>query len=120
MLCHQTLEAYLQAYLEQISLRDETKSSLFRTIARGTAQLSPRPLPEANAYAIVRRRALAAGIDMAIGNHTFRATGITAYLKDGGTPENAAVMAHVSPRTTVRYSDLLNDVKPDEVERIFI
>jgi hypothetical protein len=33
---------------------------------------------------MVRRRALAAGIGTAIGNHTFRATGITAYLKNGG------------------------------------
>jgi hypothetical protein len=34
-----------------------------------------------------------------IGNHTFRATGITAYLKNGGTLEKAAAMAnHASPR----------------------
>ena len=50
---------------------------------------------------MVRRRALAAGIGTAIGNHTFRATGITAYLKNGGTLENAAAMAnHASTRTT--------------------
>lgn len=97
-----------------------TKEPLFPTIARGTAQLSTRPLPQANAYAMVRRRALAASFGMAIGNHTFRATGITAYQKNGGTPENAAAMAQVSPRTTFRCSDLSNDVKPDEVERISI
>ncbi len=99
---------------------NEPKSPLFRTIARGTAQLSPRPLPQANAYVMVRRRALAAGIGTAIGNHTFRATGITAYLKNGGTPENAATMAHVSPRSTIRYSDSPYEVELDEIERIFI
>ena len=36
--------------------------------------------------------------------HTFRATGITAYLEDGGTIENAqAIAAHESPRTTKLY-----------------
>ena len=50
---------------------------------------------------MVRRRASAAGIGTAIGNHTFRATGITAYLENGGTLENAAAMAkHASTRTT--------------------
>ncbi|MGF6916728.1 hypothetical protein OKW28_000901 [Paraburkholderia sp. 40] len=48
----------------------------------------------AAAFAMVRRRALAAGIGTVIGNHTFRATGITAYLKNGGTLENAAAMAN--------------------------
>ncbi|SDQ22976.1 Site-specific recombinase XerD [Paraburkholderia fungorum] len=72
MPCHHTLETYLHEYLEQTGLRDEPKSLLFRTIARGTAQLSARALPQANAYAMVRRRALAAGIATAIGNHVPR------------------------------------------------
>ncbi|MGY6164109.1 tyrosine-type recombinase/integrase [Paraburkholderia strydomiana] len=121
MPCHHTLEAYLQAYLEQTGLRDEPKSPLFRTIARGTAQLSPRPLPQANAYAMVRRRAVAAGIGTMIGNHTFRATGITAYLKNGGTLENAAAMAsHASTRTTQLYDRRCDDIDLDEVERIHV
>jgi hypothetical protein len=33
--------------------------------------------------------------------HTFRATGITAYLENGGTMENAqAIAGYESPRTT--------------------
>jgi site-specific recombinase XerD len=119
MPCHHTLEAYLHAYLEQTGLSDEPKEPLFRTVARGTAQLSPRPLPQANAYAMVRRRALAAGIGTAIGNHTFRATGITAYLKNGGTLENAAAMAnHASTRSTQLYDWRHDDISLDEVERI--
>jgi integrase len=54
-----------------------------------------------------------------IGNHTFRATGITAYLKNGGTLERAAVMAnHASTRTTQLYDRRHDDVSLDEVERI--
>ncbi|SAL52677.1 tyrosine-type recombinase/integrase [Caballeronia concitans] len=119
--CHHTLEAYLHAYLSQTGLRDEPKSPLFCTIARGTGQLSITPLPQANAYAMVRRRALAAGIVTPIGNHTFRATGITAYLKNGGTLENAAAMAnHASTRTTQLYDRRHDDISLDEVERIHL
>jgi site-specific recombinase XerD len=119
MPCHHTLEAYLHDYLEQTGLRDEPKGPLFGTIARGTGQLSTTPLPQANAYAMVRRRAVAAGIGTKIGNHTFRATGITAYLKNGGTLENAAAMAnHASTRTTQLYDRRRDDISLDEVERI--
>ncbi|MFL9935408.1 tyrosine-type recombinase/integrase [Paraburkholderia sp. RL18-103-BIB-C] len=119
MPCHHTLEAYLHAYLDQTGLCDEPKSPLFRTVARGTGQLSDTPLPQANAYAMVRRRALAAGIGTAIGNHTFRATGITAYLSNGGTLENAAAMAnHASTRTTQLYDRRRDEISLDEVERI--
>ena len=62
------------------------------------------PLPQANAYAMIGRRAAAAGIVTKLGNHSFRATGITAYLKNGGTLEKAAQMAnHASTRTTQLY-----------------
>jgi hypothetical protein len=44
-------------------------------------------LPQANAYAMIGQRATAAGIETKLGNHSFRATGITAYLKNGGTLE---------------------------------
>lgn len=83
-------------------------------------QLSTPPLPQVNAYLMVRRRA-AAGIRTAIGNHSFRATGITAYLKNGSTMEHAATMAnHASTRTTQLYDRRQDDVTLDEVERVLI
>jgi integrase len=70
---------------------------------------------------MIRRRAAGAGIDTRVGNHTFRATGITAYLKNGGTLENAAAMAnHASTRTTQLYDRRRDDMSLDEVERISI
>jgi integrase len=70
---------------------------------------------------MIRRRATAAGIKTRIGNHTFRATGITAYLKNGGTLEQAAAMAnHASTRTTQLYDRRRDELTLDEVERIFI
>jgi site-specific recombinase XerD len=70
-------------------------------------------------HAMVRRRAAAAGIATRIGNHSFRATGITTYLKNGGTLENAAAMAnHASTRTTQLYDRRRDTITLDEVERI--
>jgi integrase/recombinase XerC len=72
-----------------------------------------------NAYELVRRRAVAAGIKTKIGNHSFRATGITVFRKLGGSLENAALMAnHASTRTTQLYDRRSDDVTLDQVERI--
>ena len=119
MPCHHTLETYLHAYLERTGIDGDPKGPLFRTIGRGTGRLSRTPLPQANAYLMVQRRTVAAGIGTKIGNHSFRATGITAYLKNGGTLENAAVMAnHASTRTTQLYDRRQDEISLDEVERI--
>jgi integrase len=86
-----------------------------------TGLLTRTPLPQANAYAMIKRRVRAAGIRTRIGNHTFRATGITAYLKNGGTLEKAAMIAnHASTRTTQLYDRRNDEVSLDEVERILI
>jgi site-specific recombinase XerC len=119
MPCHHTLEAYLDAYIDGTGIGADGKGPLFRTIQRGTGRLSTTALPQANAYAMVTRRALTVGINTKIGNHTFRATGITAYLKNGGSLENAAAMAnHASTRTTQLYDRRRDDISLDEVERI--
>ncbi len=119
MPCHHSLDEYLHAYLDGTGIADDLKGPLFRTVGRGTGRLTRTPLSQANAYAMVRRRAAAAGIETKIGNHSFRATGITAYLKNGGTLEKAAAMAnHASTRTTRLYDRRQDDISLDEVERI--
>jgi hypothetical protein len=79
MPCHHNLESYLEAYLDGSGIRQDPKGALFRTVGRQTRLLTRTSLPQANAYAMIRRRAIDAGIKTRIGNHTFRATGITAY-----------------------------------------
>jgi site-specific recombinase XerD len=121
MPCHHNLEDYLKAYIESAGIREDAKGNLFRTIGRGSHTLTTSSLPQANAYAMIQRRARKAGIETKIGNHTFRATGITAYLKSGGTLERAAAMAnHSSTRTTQLYDRRNDEVTLDEVERILI
>jgi len=120
MPCHHNLETYLTAYLEQTGIMEDDKGPLFRTIGRDKGRpLTRTALPQANAYAMIRRRAAAAGIATKVGNHSFRATGITAYLKNGGTLEKAAQMAnHASTRTTQLYDRRRDEMSLDEVERI--
>ena len=119
--CHHNLETYLHAYLDGTGIAGDGDGPLFRTVGRGTSILTRTPLPSANAYAMVQRRAATAGIATKIGNHTFRATGITAYLKNGGTLERAAAIAnHASTRTTQLYDRRSDEVNLDEIERILI
>ena len=121
MPCHHNLEAYLHAYIDGCGLAAEPKRPLFRTIGRGTRQLGGAAMAQPDAYAMIRRRARAARIETKVGNHTFRATGITAYLKNGGTLEKAAAMAnHASTKTTQLYDRRRDEMSLDEVERILI
>ena len=74
-----------------------------------------------DAWSMIRRRAADAGIKTRIGCHSFRATGITNYLENGGTLENAQRMAgHESVRTTKLYDRRDDQLTLDEIERISI
>jgi site-specific recombinase XerD len=121
MPCHHNLESYLSAYIDKTGISDDSKGPLFRTIGRRTKRLTRTALSQPDAYRMIERRTEAAGIETKIGNHSFRATGITAYLKGGGTLEKAATMAnHASTRTTQLYDRRSDEVTLDEVERVGI
>src|ERR1700736_850346 len=99
----------------------DREGRLFRTAFRRTGGLSDRPMTQSDAWRMLQRRARDAGIPTAVCNHTFRATGITAYLDNGGSLENAQAMAaHESPRTTKLYDRTDDQITLDEVEKIGI
>lgn len=123
--CHHELEDILTNWIEAAGLSETPDAPLFQSFARalphsaGTRILSGRAMSQSDAWEMLQRRARAAGIDTAICNHTFRATGITVYLKNRGTLEQAAIMAgHQSTRTTQLYDRRLDEVTLDEVEKI--
>jgi site-specific recombinase XerD len=121
MPCHHNLEAYLHAYLAHAGFEGDHKSWLFRTANRRSVELTDRPMSQPDAYRMIRRRAAKAGVLTRIGNHSFRATGITEYLRNGGKLEIAQQMAnHESARTTGLYDRRDDQVSLDEVERIVI
>ncbi len=121
MPAHHNLDEYLSAYIEGGGIAGDGKGPLFRTV-RGRSQVLQRlRLRKDNAWHMVQRRAKSAGIATHISNHTFRATGITAHLKNGGKLEHAQAMAaHSSTRTTQLYDRRSDEVSLDEVERIGI
>lgn len=117
---HHTAEAHLDAYLLAAGIAEEKKSPLFRSVTRH-GQLSDRQMTRNDALRMVKRRAKKAGVPPTTCNHTFRATGITVYLGNGGTIENAqAIAAHESPRTTKLYDRTSDEITLDEIERILI
>lgn len=78
-------------------------------------------MSQTDVYRMIRRRAEDAGIKTKIGCHTFRATDITEYLRNGGKLEVAQQMAnHENARTTGLYDRRDDQVSLDEVERILI
>jgi integrase/recombinase XerD len=118
---HHNLDRYLEEYIRAAGIAEDRKSPLFRTTRGRSGELTANSLLQSDVWRMIRRRALAAGIETEIGCHTFRATGITAYLKNGGKLEIAQRMAaHESSRTTGLYDRRDDEVSLDEVERIGI
>ncbi len=120
--CHHRLENFIADWLDASGLRGSVDAPLFQTFAthgprlnrsdtsespsdedtttakRTTDKkvlraLSGKPMSQAMTWEMIQRRKAAAGIETAVCNHTFRATGITAYLSNGGTIERAAIIA---------------------------
>lgn len=120
MPCHHNLDEYMHAYTDAAGLVDR-KGYLFRTSTGRSGTLTETPMTQADVFRMIRRRALAAGLDTLIGCHTFRATGITEYLRNGGKLEIAQQMAnHESARTTGLYNRRNDLVNLNEIERIVI
>ncbi len=117
---HHKAEEYVDAYLQATGIGEDKKSPLFRSLDR-RRKLTERRIHRIEVLAMIKRRARRAGLPDTISCHTFRATGITAYLENGGTIENAQqIAAHESPRTTKLYDRTSDAISLDEIERIII
>ena len=100
---HHKAEAHVDAWIAAAGIGEERKLPLFRTFGRN-GEVTARPLYEPDVLRMVKVRGKAIGRPESTCCHTFRATGITAYLENGGTIEKAqAIAAHASPRTTKLY-----------------
>lgn len=118
--CHHAAEEALDAYTRAAGLTGaDAKAPLFRTAVRRKDELTAKPMSRHDAWAMIRRRAPAAGLNAGICCHTFRATGITAFMRNGGRLEVAQDIAgHADARTTKLYDRSRDRVTLDEIERI--
>jgi integrase len=116
------LEHYLDAYVTAAGLMGQKHTPLFRTLGgRGRKELTADRMTRQDARRMIVRRAKNAGLLTRIGCHSFRATGITVYLLNGGLLEYAQQMAaHESARTTKFYDRRNDQVTLDQVERIVL
>lgn len=117
---HHNAEEYLDAYIAAAGIEKEKGSPLWRCMTKERG-LGDGRLDRVSVYKMIQRRIRQANLEARANCHTFRATGITAYLLNGGTIEKAqAIAAHESPRTTKLYDRTTDEITLDEVERIAI
>ena len=102
---HHSAQEYVDEYLEAAVLVEDRKGPLFRSCAVGRQdRLEDWAMTRATAYRMIKRRARQAGLPREICAHSFRGTGITEYLRNGGDLEVAARIAgHESTRATQPY-----------------
>ena len=88
---------------------------------KGDNSLTDKPMTRFDVFQMIKRRAKAAALLYSTCCHTFRATGITTYLQNGGTLEHAQTIAnHESPRTTKLYDRTREELSLEEIERVKI
>jgi integrase len=115
---HHKAEEYLDDYLD--ALGRPAKGPLWRSMTKERG-FGKNRMGRVDVFRMIKRRCAAAEMGDQANCHTFRATGITAYLLNGGSIEGAqAIAAHESPRTTKLYDRTGDDITLAEVERIAI
>jgi integrase len=118
--CHPSLEVHLDDWIKATGITAEKKKPLFRCVHKGD-NLTGNAMSRFDIFQMIKRRAKEAGLPYSTCCHTFRATGIMAYLLNGGTLEHAQTIAHhESPRTTKLYDHTREELSLDEMEKIKI
>ena len=127
---HHKAEEYLDAYIKAAGIAGAKGSPLWRSMTKEVDRKQDLPvgrgfgdsrMARQDIFRMIKKRCREAALGAAANCHTFRATGITAYLLNGGSLEHAqAIAAHESPRTTKLYDRTSDEITLDEIERIGI
>ena len=116
---HHRLVEYLGEYMDATGLWSTPKAPLFQALDITRSRLKGTRMNRQIVFQMVRRRARAARLPPTVNCHSFRATGITNYLSNGGSLEDArAIAAHESSQTTRLYDRTGDRITLDEIERI--
>jgi integrase/recombinase XerD len=115
---HHTVILYLDEYLLAAGISKDGKFPIFRTVD-ARRLLTENRLLRSDALRMIKKQARKAGIETKVCCHSWRATGITNFISNGGTLENAArIAAHESTRTTRLYNRVSDAISLDEIERV--
>lgn len=113
---HHEAEEFLDRYLEKAGIR-EGKAPLFQTLDK-QHRLTGQGISRRDLLRAVKQHCAQAGLPDTICNHTFRGTGITVFLQNGGSLEAAQDLAnHSDPRTTKLYDRRKDLATLSEIER---
>ncbi len=106
-------------YLLAAEILGDDDGPFFRVTRGSSGVLKRKPMNRHDAYQMIKRRARRFGLSDEISNHSFRGTGITMFLKNGGTIEKAQELAgHASIDTTRLYDRRSDEIMRSELERI--
>ena len=115
---HQAAE-WVTQYIDKAGIAEQRDMPLFRSVLGRTGQLTDHAIARSNVFLMIRKRTSKVGLPPEIGCHSFRGSGITNYLRNGGTIERAAAIAgHASTKTTQLYDRRTDLVDQAEIERI--
>ena len=120
---HHLGQAHIDEYIASAGIDEDKQGPLFRSSGQGRRRdvLLRSAMTRQTALKMIKRRARDVGLPDEISAHTFRGTGITEYLRNGGDLEIAARIAgHESTRTTQLYNRVHEELSLDEIERIHI
>jgi integrase/recombinase XerD len=116
--CHPTLSEYLDEWISASGIKGI--NPLFPT-STGQAhdRLSEKAMSRDEAFQMVKRRLKRAELSPLFSNHSFRATGITTFLENGGQLETAQRIAgHADSRTTKGYDRRATRLELSEILRV--
>ena len=116
--CHPQLQDYLDAWIKASAIAGA--APLFQTFTgQAHDQLSGRAMGRQEVLQMVKRRLERASLPSLFSNHSFRATGITTFLENGGLLETAQNIAgHADSRTTKGYDRRATRLELAEIVRV--
>ncbi|MFC3193212.1 tyrosine-type recombinase/integrase [Marinicella sediminis] len=116
---HHLAARYVSEYIHQAGFDPESTDPLFRSFINGKSELSDHPLNRKDAWKMIKRRARKAGLTALLSNHSFRGTGVTNFLENGGDIHVAQELAgHADVRTTKLYDGRKHEASKSDIERI--
>ena len=116
---HHRLVECVGQYMDTTGLWQTPKAPLFQALDITRSRLKETRMNRQIVFQMVRRRARAAELPPTVNCHSLRTTGITNYLSNGGSLEDArTIAAHESSQTTRLYDRTGDRITLDEIERI--